>query len=227
MTSPSLVGLSGTVVVLPLGPRIGRHDSKASFRLVRAQPVVSCVADIVKGMPITIRRAVPGDEAALHRLAERTFGLACPPGTPQSDVDAFVALHLSEARFAEYLTDPDRVVLLAVGDDGPVGYTMLVRGPITDADVRALVDAETSVELSKFYVLLDRHGSGIAAELMRATLDAAAGTGAATVWLGVNQRNERAARFYAKNGFDVIGTKRFLVGDTWHDDHVRLRKLIG
>lgn len=178
-------------------------------------------------MPITIRRAAPGDEAALHRLADRTFGLACPPGTPQSDVDAFVALHLSEAKFAEYLVNQDRIVLIAEDEDGPVGYTMLVRGPIADPDVRALVDGSTSVELSKFYVLLDSHGSGIAAELMRATLDAAADIGAATVWLGVNQKNERAARFYAKNGFDVIGTKRFLVGDTWHDDHVRLRKLIG
>jgi GNAT superfamily N-acetyltransferase len=189
--------------------------------------VVKYVADIVGRMPITIRRAAPGDQAALHRLADRTFGLACPPGTPQSDVDAFVALHLSEAKFTEYLVNPDRIILIAEDENGPVGYAMLVRGPIGDPDVRALVDGSTSVELSKFYVLLDSHGTGIAAELMRATLDAAADTGASTVWLGVNQKNERAARFYAKNGFDVIGTKRFLVGDTWHDDHIRLRKLIG
>jgi GNAT superfamily N-acetyltransferase len=176
-------------------------------------------------MPISTRQAAPGDAAALHDLAAQTFVLACPPGTAQADVDAFVALNLSEARFDDYLKDDNRVVLLAESEGVPVGYTMLIRGPIADPDVRAVVDEATSIELSKFYVLLDSHGSGIGAALMAATLEAAAATGAATCWLGVNQQNVRAARFYAKHGFDVVGTKRFLVGDHWHDDHIRERSL--
>jgi ribosomal protein S18 acetylase RimI-like enzyme len=176
-------------------------------------------------MPITTRRAAPDDAAELHTLADRTFGLACPPGTAQADVDAFVALHLSVARFEEYLKDDDRTVLIAESDGVPVGYAMLVRGPIADPDVGALVDGGSSIELSKFYVLADNHGSGIAAELMRATLEAAAATRATSCWLGVNQKNVRAGRFYAKNGFEVVGTKRFLVGAQWHDDHVRVRSL--
>jgi diamine N-acetyltransferase len=177
-------------------------------------------------MSITVRRARPGDEAELHELAAATFGLACPPGTPQSDVDDFVGRHLSVQRFTEYLADPGRILLVAESEDGkPVGYSMLVRGPIADPDVRALVDGPTTIELSKFYVLLDNHGRGVAATLMAATLEAAAETGAATVWLGVNQKNVRAAKFYTKSGFEIIGTKRFLVGAQWHDDHVRLRSL--
>lgn len=174
-------------------------------------------------MPITTRRATPGDAAELHVLAARTFGLACPPGTRQSDVDAFVALNLSREKFEEYLKDDCRILLIAELDGTPVGYTMLVGGPIADPDVRAVVDGSGSIELSKFYVLADNHGTGIAGELMRATLDAAAATGATSCWLGVNQKNVRAARFYAKHGFEVVGTKRFLVGEQWHNDHVRLR----
>jgi ribosomal protein S18 acetylase RimI-like enzyme len=102
---------------------------------------------------------------------------------------------------------------------------MLVRGPITDPDVRAVVDEATSIELSKFYVLADAHGSGVAATLMAATLAAAAATGATSCWLGVNQQNVRAAKFYDKSGFTVRGTKRFLVGEDWHDDHIRMRSL--
>jgi ribosomal protein S18 acetylase RimI-like enzyme len=60
---------------------------------------------------------------------------------------------------------------------------------------------------------------------MRASLDAAAATGATSCWLGVNQKNVRAAKFYTKHGFGIIGTKRFLVGEQWHNDHVRLRLL--
>jgi diamine N-acetyltransferase len=176
-------------------------------------------------MPISTRRAVPGDAAALHALAARTFGLACPPGTPQSDIDAFVTSNLSQTRFEEYLKADDRIIVLAADDDGPVGYTMLVGGPIADPEVRAAVPTTGTIELNKFYVLRDSHGTGIAGELMRATLAAAAGTGATSCWLGVNQQNQRAAAFYAKHGFEIIGTKRFLVGEHWHDDHIRLRRL--
>jgi diamine N-acetyltransferase len=176
-------------------------------------------------MPITIRRATPGDAAELHDVAARTFALACPPGTLQSDIDAFVSLHLSPAQFEEYLKDDRRVLLIAAVDGVPVGYAMLVAGPIADADVRRVVDSEHSIELSKFYVAADRHGSGVARELMVATLAAAAETGAETCWLGVNQQNARAAKFYEKSGFTVRGTKRFLVGNEWHDDHVRVRSL--
>ena len=45
------------------------------------------------------------------------------------------------------------------------------------------------------------------------------------MWLGVNQRNERAQRFYAKHGFEVVGTKHMRVGDRIHDDFVLARVL--
>jgi GNAT superfamily N-acetyltransferase len=176
-------------------------------------------------MAITVRHATWGDEQPLHALATLTFGLACPPGTEQADIDAFVATHLSAERFADYLADPARTLLVVSDDDRPLGYSMLVRGPITDPDVAAVVDAATSVELSKFYLTAERHGSGAAHALMTATLEAAAATGAASCWLGVNQQNARAAKFYAKHGFDIIGVKRFLVGAEWHDDHIRRRPL--
>ncbi|BCJ51745.1 hypothetical protein Asp14428_32200 [Actinoplanes sp. NBRC 14428] len=104
---------------------------------------------------------------------------------------------------------------------------MLVAGPITDPDLAATVATAgpDSIELSKFYVAPDNHGSGVAGTLMTATLRAAAEAGAKACWLGVNQRNERAAKFYTKHGFDIIGTKKFQVGDIWHDDHVRARSL--
>ena len=176
-------------------------------------------------MPITTRRATAADAAELHDVAARTFALACPPGTLQTDIDAFIDTHLTAAKFAGYLADDDRILLLAEVDGVPVGYAMLVGGPIADPDVRAVVDQEKSIELSKFYVLADSHGSGVAGALMTATLVEAAASGAAHCWLGVNQENVRAARFYEKSGFTVRGTKRFKVGEEWHDDHVRVRSL--
>jgi ribosomal protein S18 acetylase RimI-like enzyme len=196
-------------------------------------------------MSITTRRAGSHDADLLHDLAARTFGLACPPGTHQSDIDAFIALHLSRECFAGYLADPARILLIVADDDTdragvelrppsgpnstrgdrPLGYSMLIQGPITDPDVAAAVDGATTIELSKFYLLPERHGSGAAAALMAATLDEAAKAGATSCWLGVNQRNVRAGKFYTKQGFEVVGEKRFRVGEELYHDHVRVRPL--
>lgn len=178
-------------------------------------------------MPVLIRRATPQDAHALHELAAATFPLASPPDTDPADNAAFIATHLSEARFADYLADASRILFLALLDDAPVGYTMLVTGEPYDTDAAAAVADRPTVELSKIYVLPEQHRSGIAAELMATSVDAAAATGARSVWLGVNQRNERANRFYEKQGFRVVGTKRFLVGGRWFEDFVRELQIQG
>ena len=55
---------------------------------------------------------------------------------------------------------------------------------------------------------------------MTASIQTARGRGAAGLWLGVNQENAKANRFYEKHGFARVGTKRFLVGDRYEDDFV-------
>ncbi len=172
-------------------------------------------------MGLSVRRAVTTDAAALHEVAALTFGLACPPGTEQHDIDAFIAGQLSEERFTEYLADSERELLLVEQGGRPVGYTMLVFGEPSDPDVAAAVSARPTVELSKVYVLPGLHGSGASAALLASTLEAASARGASSVWLGVNQRNLRANRFYEKSGFVQVGVKKFRVGGEVHDDFVR------
>lgn len=178
-------------------------------------------------MSVHVRRATPPDAAALSTLAALTFPLACPPGSTRADQDAFIAEVLSPERFAAYLVDPDRTLLVAHDDTRPepVGYTMLVAGEPADPDVRAAVRLHPTIELSKCYVLPGLHGQGVAPLLMSATIDAARASGAAGVWLGVNQLNARAQAFYARAGFEVVGVKHFQVGGRLEDDFVLERPL--
>ncbi len=102
---------------------------------------------------------------------------------------------------------------------------MLVTGEPTDADVAAAITTRPTAELSKCYVAPGHHGAGIAAALLEATVAEAVARGALAVWLGVNQENARAQRFYEKGGFVRVGVKRFLVGDRFEDDYVLERIL--
>lgn len=146
----------------------------------------------------------------------------------EDNVASFIDTHLSAARFAEYLADPQRAILTAGQDGRIIGYAMLVRG-VADldipADVRRAVHLRPAAELSKMYVLPDHHGGGAATALMERALAAAGDWGARCVWLGVNQANQRAQRFYTKSGFTISGNRTFHVGAQRESDFVMVREL--
>lgn len=161
----------------------------------------------------------------LCAVAARTFPLACPPSSTPQNIAAFIAANLSPARFAGYLADPERVVLIARDDGRIVGYAMMIRGIIDDRDVQRAVSVRPTVELSKMYVLPESHGAGVAAALMENALQHANEVAAKSVWLGVNQENQRARHFYIKHGFAVNGTRTFRVGAHSENDYVMVRTL--
>ncbi|HWR85929.1 MAG TPA: GNAT family N-acetyltransferase [Rhodoglobus sp.] len=168
-----------------------------------------------------IRAAVADDAEVLALVAAETFPMACPPHTTAEAIAAFIAANLSVDAFRGYLADSERELFLALEEDEPAGYTMLAYGDPVDADVAAAITARPTAELSKVYVREAFHGTGLSRALVERSIEAARERGAHTLWLGVNQENERANRFYGKNGFERVGTKRFLVGDRYEDDFVR------
>ena len=172
---------------------------------------------------LRVLRAEPSHVSELADVAARTFPLACPPSVGPDDVAAFVAENLSRPRFDAYLADPHRAVLVAVDDGRILGYAMMIRGVPDDPDVSQAVVARPALELSKMYVVPESHGGGVSAALMTAALEHATTMPVASVWLGVNQRNARAQRFYAKYGFTVTGTKTFRLGEHYEQDYVMVR----
>lgn len=170
---------------------------------------------------MTVRVAALADAHRVAEVAASTFQLACPPGTRPEDIEQFISNVLSAEHFENYIADATRTVLVdeTAGAD-VVGYAMLVSGTPTDPDIRAALSHEPTMEISKLYVQPTQHGSGAAGRLMSSSLSHARDSGCAAAWLGVNQRNVRAQKFYAKHGFEIVGTKTFVVGVQTHDDYV-------
>ena len=102
---------------------------------------------------------------------------------------------------------------------------MVIRGVPDDDNIQRAVPLRPAVELSKLYLLPDFHGNGVSAALMDAALAVAAEWGARCMWLGTNEKNVRALRFYAKFDFKINGSKTFQMGEFVEDDHVMIREL--
>jgi ribosomal protein S18 acetylase RimI-like enzyme len=176
-------------------------------------------------LPVIVSTASESDLPELASVAAQTFPLACPPSVAPENVAAFIAANLSAEKFSSYLRDPERRVFVARSGGRILGYAMLIHGVPDDATVQEAVSVRPAIELSKLYVLPAAHGAGAASALMEAVLEYATSAAVAAVWLGVNQKNERAQRFYAKHGFTRTGVKTMTLGGHVENDYVMLREL--
>jgi len=166
-----------------------------------------------------LRRASITDAAALSLVAGASFLEAFAGVLDGADIVAHVATNSSVGAFEHHSADPGCVAVLAECSAGaaPIGYTLLMP-PDLPVDI-----GQDDIELKRIYTLATHYGAGLGAALMQRAFDDARKLAKRRILLGVYGGNRRAHRFYEKHGFIVVGARRFLVGQTWHDDRIYAR----
>ncbi len=166
----------------------------------------------------TTRDATIADAAALATLGAdsfvQTFGHLYTP----ADLTLFLANHTVASWSAE-LADPAFAVRVAEQDGAMIGYAKL--GP----PHLPFTPASAAAELRQLYVLGPWHGAGVAAALMDWVVATARTRHADELFLSVFTDNHRARRFYARFGFEPVGTYAFMVGTHADEDIVMKLKL--
>jgi len=170
--------------------------------------------------PVLIRRATATDAAPLAHLGRRTFSEAFAAENSVDDLAQFLDSAYGPGLQADELADPALIYLVTERASAMIAFALLRTGrhnpSITDP---------TAVELQRFYVDAAHHGSGVARLLMAACVTQAQDLGAATLFLGVWERNARAIRFYEKEGFANVGAQTFRVGTDDQRDLVLARAI--
>jgi len=164
---------------------------------------------------ISIREAQPGDAERLALVGGATFLETFAGVLGGSAIVEHCRVNHCSSYYAKALENGCRAFLAEVEPDGaPVGFALTGMPDLPGTGDRDL-------ELKRIYVLSRFHGSGVGAALLECV------TGAAAAYrrlvLGVYAANERAQRFYKRNGFVPIGTRRFDVGGTLYDDVIFAR----
>lgn len=180
--------------------------------------------------PIQIRPAQIADLEPLLALVQRTFPHACPTYLDAETVANHIEKHLDRDTIADWLTCPDKQVLVAQVGADLVGYTMVENYPAGDypADVPAHYLQPAPTYLSKCYVDADYRGTGTAGALLETTVaKASSRSESQQIVLGTNRTNERAIKFYRRHGFKRRGRRIFLVDGVRNEDVVLIRPLPG
>ena len=153
-----------------------------------------------------IRRAEENDALELSMLAEKTFRDAFAESNRPADMHKHCSSHYGEALQLAEIRDPGRETWVAEAGARLVAYVQLRLDAVAPA-------TSGELEIQRFYVDVSHHGTGLAHRLMAHALGRAEALGAAAVWLGVWERNQRALTFYRKWRFEVVGEHTFAVGD--------------
>ena len=167
---------------------------------------------------IRYRAGTPDDDALMAELGAHSFAETFGHLYTPENLAAFLRSHTPENWRGE-LCDPAYAVRIAQDDGAPAGYAKL--GP---PSLPFPVTGPTA-ELRQLYVLQPWHGSGVARTLMDWALGEARARGAEQLFLSVFVDNHRARRFYARYGFEEVGTYDFMVGTHADEDLILRLKL--
>lgn len=171
---------------------------------------------------IAIRQATLEDAKALTDLAYTTFwdAFAHHPKNAPDDLNHYMRQAFTLEQTTKELGDEKSVFLIAELDGEAAGYAKL----ITDTTEEGIT-AERPIELNRLYAHQQFLGKGIGQALMDACFERAKTDGRDVMWLGVWEFNPRAQRFYEKNGFRVVGSHVFQLGEDPQTDLLMQKNL--
>lgn len=147
-------------------------------------------------MPVTIRRAVRADAAAISRIRVDTWRAAYAGLVPSEVLERLDADREAVRRaesWDDLHHDPRSTSLLAEDDGAPVGWAAY--GPSQDPERAA------SGQVYALYAVADRWSTGVGHALIAACEDGLRADGFAEAHLWVLEGNIRAERFYERHGW--------------------------
>jgi diamine N-acetyltransferase len=167
-----------------------------------------------------IRRTSLDDLCQMSRLSESAFRHAYAWYNTPEDMNRYVRDHFSEEQLRKEFLDLDLLYFIAVENEEIAGYIKLNLRPeeFTDCGNRPL-------EIARLYTKVNLTGKGIGKKLVEESERFAKKNGFDSLCLGVWQKNEKAVKFYLREGFEIKGVTTFTLGADVQDDFVMLKRL--
>jgi len=170
---------------------------------------------------IQLSRLTTDQVAELQRLGRQTFYETFAWGNTPENMQHYLDTTFSEDALADEITCPDSGIYIARNGIQSVGYMKINRG-LAMGEFRE----ENCLEIERLYVLKEFQGRSVGQLLLNKAIEVARICSVAFIWLGVWEKNERAIRFYEKNGFVPVGSHIYRVGiDEQTDLLMKLRIL--
>ena len=171
-------------------------------------------------MDIFLRQCRMEDIDKLRALSMQTFYETFAALNTPENMDAYLNRAFDREKLRKELADRDSRFFFLYFNEKLAGYLKINEAPAqTDQNDPA------SLEIERIYVSGGFQGKGLGRYLMEQAIQIAVARKKKYIWLGVWEKNERAIRFYKRNGFYKTGTHSFVVGEDVQTDHLMQKDL--
>lgn len=163
-------------------------------------------------MELTISKVLPADIEELRAISIQTFFETFAIHNTKSDMEKYLADNLNASQLLSEINDPESTFYFIKKDSQIIGYLKLKQGNNNRK--------EGGIEIERIYVLEAFQRTGAGKQLMLFARDTALQQSKKYIWLGVWERNEKAIRFYLKQGFVKTGSHIFKLGNDEQTDYI-------
>ncbi len=162
---------------------------------------------------IEIKKVTLIEIEQLREISRLTFFETFAAVNTEENMRKYLDEGFSTEKLTPELNDPNTEFYFATLDNKVVGYLKLNFG-LSQTELQD----DKAVEIERIYVAKEFHGKKIGQLLYQKATQIAEQKNVDYVWLGVWEENERAIRFYQKNGFVRFDKHIFKLGDEKQTD---------
>ena len=145
----------------------------------------------------------------LVKIGKASFLQAHGKSASEKDIKAYTDKVFTETAFSKELSNPDNLYHLIYSNDKVAGYSKIV---LNQANTN--IEQQSVTKLERFYLLEDFYGQNIGAKLFEFNIELSKSHLQKGMWLYVWVENQKAIRFYTKNGFKIVGSYDFQISET-------------
>lgn len=144
----------------------------------------------------------------LQKLSRQTFLDTFAPYNTEADMAIYLEESFSGEKLIEELDNAGSEFYFARSGERVIGYLKINTGAAQTENL-----GNHTLEIERLYVLKEYHVKNIGQLLYEKAFRIAQERALEYVWLGVWEKNERALRFYEKNGFLQFSQHLFRLGN--------------
>ena len=171
-------------------------------------------------MDISLRQCRMADIDELRTLSIQTYYETFAAFNTPENMEEYLNRAFDREKLRRELSDKNSMFFFLLSDEKPAGYLK-----VNEAPSQTDVNDPASLEIERIYVSGEFQGEGLGRYLMDQAIRMAVERKKKYVWLGVWEKNEKAIRFYKRNGFCQIGTHSFDMGEDVQTDYIMRKDL--
>lgn len=162
---------------------------------------------------IRVTQAGREDLLLLQEISRATFSETFSADNSPDNMEKYLEESFSGKKLLNELSAPQTTFYFARWENQVIGYLKLnleVENPA----------GQPALEIERIYVRKNFLGKNVGKVLLEKAFEVARTFQVAYIWLGVWENNHRAIQFYRKHGFEVAGSKIFLLGEDLQTDFI-------